>query len=233
MSSGETARPAPDVKGLLRTWMDAQTTGLLSADDFKLSALQVQLLHFQGVSDSHLVEARWQQRLKAGTQEIKQIASPPRGHGGEAVRSNRFVRGAPPGPSRARLEIARRRREASLLCEMYERAELHKYKLGPSALPAASPARPSAGEYPFTSISRAHAEIAPAPRRPFERMHRVTAHDRTRTPFRCGVTQHAAPADSRRQQYHIGPSVGPTRSRGPMYKMAQGPGQGPACTSTL
>ena len=151
MSSGETARPAPDVKGLLRTWMDAQTTGLLSADDFKLSALQVQLLHFQGVSDSHLVEARWQQRLK--------------GHGGEAVRSNRFVRGAPPGPSRARLEIARRRREASFLCEMYERAELHKYKLVPSALPAASPARPFADEYSFTSISWAQAEIAPAPRR--------------------------------------------------------------------
>ena len=165
MSSGETARPAPDVKGLLRTWMDAQTTGLLSADDFKLSALQVQLLHFQGVSDSHLVEARWQQRLKAGAREIKQIASPPRGHGGKAVRSNRFVRGAPPGPSRARLEIARRRREASFLCEMYERAELHKYKLVPSALPAASPARPFADEYSFTSISWAQAEIAPAPRR--------------------------------------------------------------------
>ena len=166
MSRGETARPAPDVEGLVCAWMETQTTGLLSADDFKLSAIQGQLLlHFQGVSDSHLVEARWQQRLKAGTQEIKQIASPPRGHGGEAVRSNRFVRGAPPGPSRARLEIARRRREASFLCEMYERAELHKYKLVPSALPAASPARPFADEYSFTSISWAQAEIAPAPRR--------------------------------------------------------------------
>jgi len=152
MSRGETARPAPDVEGLMRAWMETQTRGLLSADDFKLSAIQGQLLlHFQGVSDSHLVEARWQQRLK--------------GHGGEAVRSNRFVRGAPPGPSRARLEIARRRREASFLCEMYERAELHKYKLVPSALPAASPARPFADEYSFTSISWAQAEIAPAPRR--------------------------------------------------------------------
>ena len=151
MSCGETARPAPDVEGLVCAWMETQTTGLLSADDFKLPALQVHLPHFQGVSDSHLVEARWQQRLK--------------GHGGEAVRSNRFVRGAPPGPSRARLEIARRRREASFLCEMYERAELHKYKLVPSALPAASPARPFADEYSFTSISWAQAEIAPAPRR--------------------------------------------------------------------
>ena len=70
MSSGESARPAPDVEGLLRAWLEKQTTGLLSADDF------------QGVSDGHLVEARLQQRLQARmshrTPEIKQNASPPR-----------------------------------------------------------------------------------------------------------------------------------------------------------
>ena len=70
MSSGESARPAPDVEGLLRAWLEKQTTGLLSADDF------------QGVSDGHLVEARLQQRLQARmshrTPDIKQNASPPR-----------------------------------------------------------------------------------------------------------------------------------------------------------
>ena len=51
MSSGDTARQAPDVEGLLRAWLQTQEckergAHLLRADDF------------QGVCDGHLVEAR-------------------------------------------------------------------------------------------------------------------------------------------------------------------------------
>ena len=50
MSSGDTARQAPDVEGLLRAWLQTQECKerglhLLRADDF------------QGVCDGHLVEA--------------------------------------------------------------------------------------------------------------------------------------------------------------------------------
>ena len=109
MSSGDTARPAPDVEGLLRAWLQTQEckergAHLLRADDF------------QGVCDGHLVEARLKAAKvkKALTQEINHPA-PPRERKGAAERSNRFLRGASPGTGRARLEIARRRREATLL----------------------------------------------------------------------------------------------------------------------
>ena len=124
MSSGDTARQAPDVEGLLRARLQRQERGLhlLSADDF------------QGVCDAHLVEARLK-AAKALTQEINAPA-PPRERRSAAARSNRFVRGASPGTGRARLEIARRRREATLLVE-----QLHKCnKIGPrAAAPAARP----------------------------------------------------------------------------------------------
>ena len=122
MSSGDTARPAPDVEGLLRAWLQTQECKerglhLLRADDF------------QGVCDGHLVEAR-----------LINPPAPPRERRSAAERPNRFVRGASPGPSRARLEIARRRREATLLGEQLQ------YKIGlhgqraVQAAPAACPA---------------------------------------------------------------------------------------------
>ena len=102
MSSGDTARQAPDVEGLLRAWLQTQERGLhlLRADDF------------QGVCDGHLVEARLK-AAKALTQEINHPA-PPRERRGAAGRSNRFLRGASPNTGRARLEIARRRREVGV-----------------------------------------------------------------------------------------------------------------------
>ena len=135
MSSGDTARQAPDVEGLLRAWLQTQECKerglhLLRADDF------------QGVCDGHLIEARLQ-ALKALTREINPPA-PPRERRSAAERPNRFVRGASPGPSRARLEIARRRREATLLVE-----QLHKCnKIGLGAASAARPACPTASESP-------------------------------------------------------------------------------------
>ena len=128
MSSGDTARQAPDVEGLLRAWLQTQERGLhlLRADDF------------QGVCDGHLVEARLK-AAKALTQEINHPA-PPRERRGAAGRSNRFLRGASPNTGRARLEIARRRREATLLGEQLQ------YKIGlhgqraVQAAPAACPA---------------------------------------------------------------------------------------------
>ena len=128
MSSGDTARQAPDVEGLLRAWLQTQERGLplLRADDF------------QGVCDGHLVEARLK-AAKALTQEINHPA-PPRERRGAAGRSNRFLRGASPNTGRARLEIARRRREATLLVEQLQ------YKIGldgqraVQAAPAACPA---------------------------------------------------------------------------------------------
>ena len=128
MSGGDTARQAPDVEGLLRAWLQTQERGLplLSADDF------------QGVCDGHLVEARLK-AAKALTQEINHPA-PPRERRGAAGRSNRFLRGASPNTGRARLEIARRRREATLLGEQLQ------YKIGlhgqraVQAAPAACPA---------------------------------------------------------------------------------------------
>ena len=140
MSSGDTARQAPDVEGLLRAWLQTQECKerglpLLRADDF------------QGVCDGHLIEARLQ-ALKALTREINPPA-PPRERRSAAERPNRFVRGASPGPSRARLEIARRRREATLLVE-----QLHKCnKIG---LGAASAARPQTKESQFSFTAFAH-----------------------------------------------------------------------------
>ena len=95
MSSGDTARQAPDVEGLLHAWLQTQerVLHLLRADDF------------QGVCDGHLVEARLK-AAKALTQEINHPA-PPRERRGAAGRSNRFLRGASPNTGRARLEIAR------------------------------------------------------------------------------------------------------------------------------
>ena len=106
MSSGDTARPAPDVEGLLRAWLQTQECKerglhLLRADDF------------QGVCDGHLVEAR----LSKGDYREMNAPAPPRERRSAAERSNRSVRGASPGTGRARLEIARRRREATLLVE--------------------------------------------------------------------------------------------------------------------
>ena len=131
MSSGDTARQAPDVEGLLRAWLQTQECKerglhLLRADDF------------QGVCDGHLIEARLK-AAKALTREINPPA-PPRERRSAAERSNRFVRGASPGTGRARLEIARRRREATLLGEQLQ------YKIGlhgqraVQAAPAACPA---------------------------------------------------------------------------------------------
>ena len=129
MSSGDTARPAPDVEGLLRAWLQTQEckergAHLLRADDF------------QGVCDGHLVEAR----LSKGDYREINPPVPPRERRSAAERSNRFVRGASPGTGRARLEIARRRREATLLGEQLQ------YKIGlhgqraVQAAPAACPA---------------------------------------------------------------------------------------------
>ena len=137
MSSGDTARQAPDVEGLLRAWLQTQECKerglhLLRADDF------------QGVCDGHLVEARLK-AAKALKQEINiNHPAPPRERKGAAERSNRFLRGASPGTGRARLEIARRRREATLLVE-----QLHKCnKIGLGAASAARPACPTASESP-------------------------------------------------------------------------------------
>ena len=133
MSSGDTARPAPDVEGLLRAWLQTQEcrergAHLLRADDF------------QGVCDGHLVEARLK-AAKALKQEINiNHPAPPRERKGAAERSNRFLRGVSPGTGRTRLEIARRRREATLLGEQLQ------YKIGlhgqraVQAAPAACPA---------------------------------------------------------------------------------------------
>ena len=145
MSSGDTARPAPDVEGLLRAWLQTQKRGanLLRADDF------------QGVCDGHLVEAR----LSKGDYREMNAPAPPRERRSTAERSNRFT-------GRARLEIARRRREATLLGE-----QLHK--IGPRAAPAARPAWPVARESP-SSITGASAENPAPRRRHFVRMHSVT-----------------------------------------------------------
>ena len=138
MSSGDTARPAPDVEGLLRAWLQTQECKerglhLLRADDF------------QGVCDGHLVEAR----LSKGDYREINPPVPPRERRSAAERSNRFVRGASPGTGRARLEIARRRREATLLVE-----QLHKCnKIG---LGAASAARPQTKESQFSFTAFAH-----------------------------------------------------------------------------
>ena len=83
MSSGDTARPAPDVEGLLRAWLQTQEckergAHLLRADDF------------QGVCDGHLVEAR----LGKGDYREINPPAPPRARRSAAERSNRFVRGA-------------------------------------------------------------------------------------------------------------------------------------------
>ena len=157
MSSGDTARQAPDVEGLLRAWLQTQECKerglhLLRADDF------------QGVCDGHLIEARLK-AAKALTREINPPA-PPRERRSAAERSNRSVRGASPGTGRARLEIARRRREATLLVE-----QLHE--IGPRAAPAARPAWPVARESP-SSITGASAENTAPRRRHFVRMHSVT-----------------------------------------------------------
>ena len=130
MSSGDTARQAPNVEELLHAWLQTQerVLHLLRADDF------------QGVCDGHLVEARLK-AAKALKQEINiNHPAPPRERKGAAERSNRFLRGASPNTGRARLEIARRRREATLLGEQLQ------YKIGlhgqraVQAAPAACPA---------------------------------------------------------------------------------------------
>ena len=139
MSSGDTARQAPNVEELLHAWLQTQerVLHLLRADDF------------QGVCDGHLVEARLK-AAKALKQEINiNHPAPPRERKGAAERSNRFLRGASPGTGRARLEIARRRREATLLVE-----QLHKCnKIG---LGAASAARPQTKESQFSFTAFAH-----------------------------------------------------------------------------
>ena len=161
MSSGDTARPAPDVEGLLRAWLQTQECKerglhLLRADDF------------QGVCDGHLVEAR----LSKGDYREMNAPAPPRERRSAAARSNRFVRGASPGTGRAlqaRLEIARRRREAT--CTTLLGEQLHE--IGPRAAPAARPAWPVARESP-SSITGASAAENTAPRRHFVRMHSET-----------------------------------------------------------
>ena len=173
MSSGDTARPAPDVEGLLRAWLQTQERGLhlLRADDF------------QGVSDGHLVEARLQKCKKARAREITPPA-PPRERRGAAVRSNRFVRGASSGTARVRLEIARRRREATL------GEQLHK--IGPracGAAPAARPAWPEARESP-SSITGASAKNT-EPQRHLVRMHSCTS---VTEQLDLAICQDAAPA---------------------------------------
>ena len=156
MSSGDTARPAPDVEGLLRAWLQTQECKerglhLLRADDF------------QGVCDGHLVEAR----LSKGDYREINPPAPPRARRSAAERSNRFVRGASPGTGRARLELARRRREATLLGE-----QLHK--IGPRAAPAARPAWPVARESPSSITGASAAENTAPRRRHLVRMHSVT-----------------------------------------------------------
>lgn len=135
---------------------------------------------FQGVSDSYLVKARLTRLTSRQGGDSQARKTPPsRWRTGAAKRSNRFVRGASPGISRAQAEFARRRREASLQAELY--------KIGPTASPAACPAWPLAHESPFTSISPASAEIAP--RRHFERMRSVTEQPNVE------IFQDSAPAD--------------------------------------
>ena len=158
MSSGDTARPAPDVEGLLRAWLQTQECKerglhLLRADDF------------QGVCDGHLVEARLK-AAKALAREMNAPA-PPRERRSAAERSNRFVRGASPGTGRARLEIARRRREATLLVEQLR-------KIGPRAALAARPAWPVARESPSSITGASAAENTAPRRRHFVRMHSET-----------------------------------------------------------
>ena len=133
MSSGDTARPAPDVEGLLRAWLQTQECKerglhLLRADDF------------QGVCDGHLVEARLK-AAKALKQEINiNHPAPPRERKGAAERSNRFLRGVSPGTGRTQLEIARRRREATLLGEQLQYKIGLDVKRAVQAAPAACPA---------------------------------------------------------------------------------------------
>ena len=173
MSSGDTARQAPDVEALLRAWLQTHEWGLhlLRADDF------------QGVSEGHLVEARLQKSKKACAREITPPA-PPRERRGAAVRSNRFVRGASSGTARVRLEIARRRREATL------GEQLHK--IGPracGAAPAARPAWPEARESP-SSITGASAKNT-EPQRHLVRMHSCTS---VTEQLDLAICQDAAPA---------------------------------------
>ena len=107
MSSGDTARPAPDVEGLLRAWLQTQECKERGLHLLRMARAD----DFQGVCDGHLVEAR----LGKGDYREMNAPAPPRERRSAAERSNRFVRGASPGTGRARLEIARRRREATLL----------------------------------------------------------------------------------------------------------------------
>ena len=141
-----------------------QATGLLNAG-------------YQGVSDHRLIDARlrhgrigaWLRDIKAHGQpqpeemsdemlhdEVRTASpsAPSRERKGAAVRSNRFVRAASPGTSRAAAEIARRRREATLLGELY--------KIGPSCTSAA-PACPAwPGDQPRSGAPEISQDTAPA-----------------------------------------------------------------------
>ena len=125
-----------------------QATGLLNAG-------------YQGVSDQRLIDARLRhERIEAWLRDIKahrqaqpedmlhdeaRAASP-----SAAVRWNRFVRAASPGPSRAAAEIARQTREATLAVyagEPYQQLPQYKTpsKIRPMGHPSctgAAPARP-------------------------------------------------------------------------------------------
>ena len=109
---------------------------------------------------------------------------PPRERKGAAERSNRFVRALPPGTARVRLEIARRRREATL--QLGEKL----YKIGPRTAPAACPAWPEAREC-RSSITGASAKNT-VPQQHLMCMHSCTSV--TEQQLDVAICQDAAPA---------------------------------------
>ena len=131
-----------------------------------------------------LVEARMQKcSMKACGREITPPV-PPRERKGAAERSNRFVRALPPGTARVRLEIARRRREATL--QLGEKL----YKIGPRTAPAACPAWPEAREC-RSSITGASAKNT-VPQQHLMCMHSCTSV--TEQQLDVAICQDAAPA---------------------------------------
>ena len=184
-----------------------QATGLLNAG-------------YQGVSDHRLIDARlrhgrigaWLRDIKAHGQpqpeemsdemlhdEVRTASpsAPSRERKGAAVRSNRFVRAASPGTSRTAAEIARRRREATLLGELY--------KIGPSCTSAA-PACPAwPGDQPRSGAPEISQDTAPAASPADSRIARRRSRVR-RQAFLLGELYNIGPSSASR----AGPSVTPT-----------------------
>ena len=184
-------------------------TGLLSTGSIRS----------QGVSDHRLIEPRLRHgRLKAWTRQIEEHGqqhviqqpdemvhevrtefpcAPSHERNGAAVRANRFVRAASPGTSRAAAEIARRRREATLLGELY--------KIGPSCTSAA-PACPAwPGDQPRSGAPEISQDTAPAASPADSRIARRRSRVR-RQAFLLGELYNIGPSSASR----AGPSVTPT-----------------------